>query len=297
MTKPTFNAAVDTRRPSTSGGRVGSAKNQQQANANVQAGAGTPVAKVDGRSTRGGFVSQETMNVLNGIINVLDTKYMNKEFTIGQLCADLPTTITNGWRAPDLELNRIIQRVLQIQPTSQIKGRGRQMNIFTYTGKGCYAEKKVFGTGPTSIQRDANGNPISKRAKKDKAAQVQTSPAALDNVKTTRPYNRRPVQEQTTAPVADKAPVQEPAKPSALDNGTPAQSNVTQLPTTTTANFDEVVVVDGVTYQLGGDSNFARRTGNDPKTKLFTALVYDIAAGKPHMVNGDIVRLPKKAKK
>ena len=62
-------------------------------------------------------------------------------------------------------------------------------------------------------------------------------------------------------------------------------------------HFDEVVEVNGVRYELGGDSHLVRRTGNDPVAKKFTALVFDLKTSAPLLVNGDIVRLPKKAKK
>lgn len=283
MSKPSFNAAVDTRVRNTN-------KNtQQQAAANAGA-ALVPAQKVDGRKTRGGYVSQETMDILNTVIATLTAKYMNKEFTIRGLCEDLPKSITSAWRAPDLELNRIIQRVLQIKPVgihTHAATRGKPANTFLFTGEGCYTPKKLFGTGPTSV---VPGGKRQLKKDREQAAAGTTPMSALDTEKPTRPYTRRePVQQ--TAPVEHK-----PSTPTALD--VPAQqpaSNIVPIGSAKTCN--EVVEVNGIRYELGGDSHLIRGTGSDPVTKKFTALVYDKKTAAPLLVNGDIVRLPKKAKK
>ena len=285
MSKPSFNAAVDT--------RVRNVKSSQQSNQQPTGTTVVPTQKVDGRKTRGGYVSQETMDILNTVINVLSTKYMNKEFTIRGLCEDLPKSITSAWRAPDLELNRIIQRVLQIKPNgihTHAATRGKPANTFLFTGEGCYTPKKLFGTGPTSVVPGGK-----RQAKKDREQAAGTAPmGALDTGKQTRPYNRRnPVQQAQAQP----APVATTTT-TALD--TPAQqpSNIVPIGTAGAAkHFDEVVEVNGVRYELGGDSHLVRRTGNDPVAKKFTALVFDLKTSAPLLVNGDIVRLPKKAKK
>ena len=282
MSKPSFNAAVDTRVRNTN------KSTQQQAAANAGAVL-VPAQKVDGRKTRGGYVSQETMDILNTVIATLTAKYMNKEFTIRGLCEDLPKSITSAWRAPDLELNRIIQRVLQIKPVgihTHAATRGKPANTFLFTGEGCYTPKKLFGTGPTSVVPGGK-----RQAKKDREQAAGTAPmGALDTGKQTRPYNRRnPVQQAQDQP----APVA-----TALDTPDQQPSNIVPIGAAGAAkHFDEVVEVNGVRYELGGDSHLVRRTGNDPVAKKFTALVFDLKTSAPLLVNGDIVRLPKKAKK
>jgi len=304
--KPSFSAAVDERRANTSGGRTANANanaaeavggkitpaTQPTANADATNATNAPKKPIGGGGKKG-FVGHQTMSVLNTIIGVLTEKYMNKDFTIRQLLDDLPVSLKGAWRAEELELNRLIQRILQMKPIdarTNASGRGRPVNIFHFSGPGSYVEKKLFGTGPTSPLRDANGKRISKRelARQEAEQRAAQGESALDTVRTTRPYTRRQPVQTAPAKAMDAAPASMPANV--------ADINTARKPSVP-ANYEEAVMVDGVTYYLGGDSNLARRTGNDPKSNRFAALVFDKTANAPLQVNGDIVRLPKKSKK
>ena len=218
--------------------------------------------------TRTPYITEQTHNDVQQILVVLNANFVNKTFRLVEVMEKLPQSLIDSWENPALDLNRYIKRVMGIPEVGKADNtgtRGRRPNLYYYSGT--YVQKRVAGKkdetpAPTDGKKKGRGP-----GKKNKAAPEQSA-------------------RDTGTPAGGNVPVDQPP------------SNVVALAPVThhqpVASFEEKHNVNGVDYYLGGESNFVRRTTNDPVAKHMVAAVFDLKANAFHRVNDDIVRLPKK---
>ena len=228
----------------------------------------TPEKKQRKAFTRTPYITEETHKDVQQILVVLNANFVNKTFRLAELMEKLPTSLLDSWENPALDLNRYVKRVMGIPEVGKAENtgtRGRRPNLYYYSGT--YVQKRVAGKKdetPAPTPRKGRGP-----GKKNKAAPEQSA----RDTGTGAPAGTNPVVEQT---------------PSNVVVLTPATQNQP------VASYEEKHNVNGVDYYLGGESNFVRRTTNDPVAKHMVAAVFDLKANAFHRVNDDIVRLPKK---
>lgn len=220
--------------------------------------------------TRTPYITEQTNKDVQQILVVLNANFINKTFRLAEVMEKLPQSLLDSWENPALDLNRYIKRVMGIPEVGKADNtgtRGRRPNLYFYSGT--YVQKRVAGKkdetpAPTDGKKKGRG-----KGKKNKDQNVPAQSAR-----------------DTGAPAGGNVPVDQPP------------SNVVALAPATqhqpVASFEEKHNVNGVDYYLGGESNFVRRTTNDPVAKHMVAAVFDLNTNAFHRVNDDLVRLPKK---
>lgn len=251
-------------------------------------------------------VTDATAVAINVIQQILSDKYLQVPFTVTELLGHIPAKMRGTWANPNLELNRILNRVMKLPIIGkQEHGRGRRPNLYYYSGQNTLIGRvpqeaptpkaMAVPIGSATLSGFATDNMRDGRGRNKGAAARKVQVAPVQQVQQVQPDTNQPsfAVDQTSSqpPVSQVPQVQQLA----VVQSTPASASTYGTSGAAKASQIEVHTFGGVQYTLGTGIYERRVRGNPKDRNRLVPAIYNLST-KEFVLDskGELLILPAK---